>query len=700
MNRNTISVLLLLFLLTVSCTKKRYKDALTPEQELESFDLDKNFTAELFAAEPQITNPVEMVFDEFGGIYLVEMPDYPYKPEEGKGTGRIRKLIDSDGDGKIDQSVIFADSLSEATSILPYKGGLLVTAAPDIFYMKDTTGDFRSDLKEVVFTGFFKNNSETQITSLRYGIDNWIYASNHGQAGEITFNRKPNAPAISVKGGDFRFRLDKGLFEVETGPAQFGQTLNDWNHRFVTQNTLYIQQSVIPWRYIHRHENLPVIRGVKNVGDPEGIMFQRTPAPYWRAERTRRRQEQYAEQKLDRKEYAEGHFTGASGGTHYGGHAFPEGYYGSIFTGDVAGNLVHRSVMNMHTDSVFYHAQRADSDKNREFLASDDPWFRPVNFSVGPDGNLYVLDMYHQHIETPVSIPEDLQTDMDFNNGKQYGRIWCIVPKNANAKKKLTSDLSKMTSEQYVQMLTHPNQWNRIQAQRLLVERQDKTVINSLTALLKTNKDPRSRLHALYTLEGLDALNEELVKLSLSDDHPGVREHGVILAERYATLLPLLLEKTKDPSVRVVMQATLSLGQFPSGATLPAMAGVLDKHVYDPWFRMAVLSSETGSSLAFFQYLVKEKSFLRNDAEGKKKFIEEFSYTISSANRKGEMSRLVALTTQSGPDWQLPVLKGMAKYLKKPDHKKPDAELVATVKKIEEADAEIQAILKEINIGL
>jgi putative membrane-bound dehydrogenase-like protein len=700
MNRNTISVLLLLFLITVSCTKKRYKDALTPEQELESFDLDKDFTAELFAAEPQITNPVEMVFDEFGGIYLVEMPDYPYKPDEGKGTGRIRKLIDSDGDGKIDQSVVFADSLSEATSILPYQGGLLVTAAPDIFYMKDTTGDFRADLKEVIFTGFFKNNSETQITSLRYGIDNWIYASNHGQAGEITFQRKPDAPSISVKGGDFRFRLDRGLFEVETGPAQFGQTLNDWNHRFVTQNTLYIQQSVIPWRYIHRHENLPVTRGVKNVGDPEGIMFQRTPPPYWRAERTRRRQEQYAEQKLDRKEYAEGHFTGASGGTHYGGHAFPEGYYGSIFTGDVAGNLVHRSVMKQYADSVFYQAQRAGSDKSREFLASEDPWFRPVNFSVGPDGNLYILDMYHQHIETPVSIPEDLQTDMDFDNGKQYGRIWRIVPKNAKAREKLTADLSGMTSQQYVQMLTHPNQWNRIQAQRLLVERQDKTAVASLIELCKTHQDPRTRLHALYTLEGMDALDAELVKLALNDAHAGVREHGVILAERYASLLPLLLEKTKDSSARVVMQATLSLGQFPSGNILPALAEVTDKHVSDPWFRMAVLSSETGSSLRFFEYLVKEKSFLKNNKGGTKKFVEEFAYTISSAGRKGEMSRLLALTSQSGTAWPLPVLKGMAKYLKKTDHKKPDAELIETLKKMKGADTETAAVLNEIHAAL
>lgn len=699
MNCNAI-LLLMLLSLAVGCKEKRYKDALTPDQELESFDLDKDFSAEIFAAEPLVTNPVEMVFDASGNIYLVEMPDYPYKPQEGKGQGRIRKLTDSDGDGRIDQSTIFADSLSEATSILPYQGGLLVTAAPDIFFMKDTSGDARADVKEVVFTGFFKNNSETQITSLRYGIDNWIYASNHGQAGEITFKRKPDAPAISVKGGDFRFRLDKGLFEVETGPAQFGQTLNDWNHRFVTQNTLYIQQAVIPWRYMHRHGHLPATRGVKNIGDPEGIMFQRTPAPYWRAERTRRRQEQYAEQKLDRKEYADGHFTGATGGTHYGGHAFPDGFYGNIFIGDVAGNLVHRTVLTMHADSVFYRAKRAESDQKREFLASEDPWFRPVNFSVGPDGNLYVLDMYHQHIETPVSIPDDLKEDMDFDNGKQYGRIWRIKPKNGKAKEKLTADLSKMSSGQYVQMLAHPNQWHRINAQRLLLERQDKSAVIPLTDLLKTHPDPKVRLHAFYTLEGLDALNADLVKIALQDSHAGVREHGVILAEQFPSLLPVLLEKTKDTSARVVLQATLSLGQLPASAALPTMAEAIDKHIYDPWFQMAVLGSETGSSLPFFQYLLNERAFLKTDAKGKKKFVEDFAYVVSSRNTKGEMSRLMSLTSQADAGWQLAILKGLAKYLKRPDRQKPNADLVASIKKIKGSDAETKKMLDEINADL
>ncbi|MDH5251538.1 MAG: dehydrogenase, partial [Cyclobacteriaceae bacterium] len=157
-------------LLCLSCAEKRYAEPLSPEKALESFHLREGFSIETFAAEPHVFDPVEMVFDEHGNAYVVEMPDYPFKPEPGQEVGRIRLLVDSDGDGNIDKSVIFADKLSEATSILPWKGGLLVAAAPHILLLKDTNNDFRADVKEELFTGFFKDNSEAQITNLRFGV--------------------------------------------------------------------------------------------------------------------------------------------------------------------------------------------------------------------------------------------------------------------------------------------------------------------------------------------------------------------------------------------------------------------------------------------------------------------------------------------------------------------------------------------------
>ena len=320
MKRTTNYLIITALLLTsTTCFKERYPGPLLPEEALQSFQLNEEFQIEIFAAEPQVTDPVELVFDERGAAYVVEMPDYPYKPEVGQAKGRIKKLIDTDGDGRIDQSVVFAGGLSEATSALPWQEGLLVTAAPHIYFLKDTTGDDRADIKEVLFSGFFENNSEAQITNLRFSVDNWVYAANFGQPGEVSFARNPEAPPLSMRGGDFRFRLDQGLFELATGPTQFGQAINDWGHRFMTQNTLHLRQAVIPYRYLDRNPALPSKTAVVNISDHDLRMFQDTPPPYWRAERTRRRQKRYDEENLDRVEYAEDHFTGASGATVYAG---------------------------------------------------------------------------------------------------------------------------------------------------------------------------------------------------------------------------------------------------------------------------------------------------------------------------------------------------------------------------------------------
>jgi putative membrane-bound dehydrogenase-like protein len=603
-----------------------------------------------------------------GNAYVVEMPDYPYPPKDGKGTGRIRLLMDTSGDGRIDKSIIFADSISEATSILPWKGGLIVTAAPYIMYLTDTTGDFHADTKEILFSGFFNQNSEAQITSLRFGIDNWIYANNRGQDGLINFSRKGGAPPLSVRGADFRFRLDRDEFEPETGPGQFGQTLDEWGHRFFTENAIHLQQAIIPWRYLHRHPYLPSTTAVINISDHDPIMYQETPPPYWRAERTSRRNKQYKEQKLTRVEYAEDHFTGASGGTIYMGDAFPKEYYGNIFTGDVAGNLVHRDVLTLMPDSTRFVAKRAVKEKDREFLSSTDPWFRPSNFTVGPDGYLYVIDMYRQHIETPVSIPEDLQTDMDFLRGIDKGRIYRIVPKNRSDVKPISANLKSMQSAQVVEQLASSNQWWAIQAQKLLLERQDVSVVPSVKSMFTSHQNPVARVHALFVLEALNVLNASLVNRAMKDNDPNMRENALILSERYPELLPMVIVATTDSFARVTMQATLSLGEFKSPKVIPALAAVLKKYWRDRWFRIAVLSSDAGSSLELLG-LVNKGDFFKDYKPEKSSFIEDFSYIISFRNRPEEITRLLkfisAPSFKTENRWHLAALKGISKGIRK-----------------------------------
>ncbi|MEX2594566.1 MAG: PVC-type heme-binding CxxCH protein [Anditalea sp.] len=667
MPRN-ISLLAFIILLGFSCAEKRYPDPLSPEEALETFQLHEGFEIEMFAAEPHVWDPVSMVFDEAGNIYVVEMPDYPYKPEPGEGQGKIKLLRDTDGDGKIDESTVFADNLSEATSVLPWKDGLLVTSAPHIYYLKDTDGDFVADSREELFSGFFENNSEAQITNLRFGVDNWIYAANNGQPGEVTSSLDPEAAPVSMRGADFRFRLDRGQYEKTTGPAQFGLTMDDYGNRFFTQNTIHIQHAVIPRRYMFRHDHLPSTTSTTNISDHDLIMFQETPPPYWRAERTRRRNETYQEQNLDRTEYAEDHFTGASGGTIYTGDAFPEEFYGNIFTGEVAGNLIHRDVLTPRADDPTFVASRAEEEKNKEFLASTDPWFRPANFTVGPDGYLYVIDMYRQHIETPVSIPDDLKEDMDFLNGSEHGRIYRIKPANENQREVSNPQLDNKPTAEYVALLAHPNQWWRLQAQRLILEKQDASVVPAVQSLFEENDDPRARVHALYVLEGLDALSASIVQQAMKDPHPGVRKHGIILSERFPENLPLLLESASDSSVQVAFQTSLSLGEFSGPEVVNALARIVEQYGQNQWFKRAVLSSEAGSSIALLDVLLKNNSFFEGAEEAKLSFFEDFSHVIGSRNQKEQVNAyfdLLSSALEEEEAWQRAGIRGFAKGLEK-----------------------------------
>lgn len=662
------STIFLLLIVVMSCKNERYPGPLDPQEALESFQLREGFRIEVFAAEPQVLDPVSMIFDARGDAYVVEMPDYPFMPEHGHGQGRIRLLQDTDGDGRVDNSVIFADSLLEATSILPWKGGLIVTAAPDILYLKDTDGDFKADQREILFTGFFENNSEAQVTSLRFGIDNWIYAANNGQAGQVTFKRKPDAPALSTAGADFRFRLDRDAFELESGAGQFGQAFDDWGNKFITHNTLHIRQVLVPYRYLHRNPNMRTVSPLLNISDHELEMFQITPPPYWRAERTARRQQQYREQNLDRVEFAEDHFTGSSGGTVYDGDAFPPEYYGNVFTGDVAGNLVHRDVLLSVKDSPAIVARRDAGEKANEFLASTDPWFRPASFTVGPDGYLYVIDMYRQHIETPLSIPEDLKEDMDFLRGNDRGRIYRIRPAKDDASGQPVSNLKELPTGELLQLLSHPNRWYRRVAQRLLVERHDASAVPAAEVLVAEHNDPRTRLHALYVLEGLDALSAKTVGAALADAHPGVRKHALMLAERYPELGQRVLHATSDSVVQVAFQAALSAGQFSGPEVVRALAEVTLRHGTDRWIRTAVLSSQAGTSMPLINEL-QTRDFFRQPAQWKLQFVEDFAFAVgkenASAGVRQFLENLKKPAMAGDARWQAAAVKGFTEGLAK-----------------------------------
>jgi putative membrane-bound dehydrogenase-like protein len=566
-----------------------------------------------------------MVFDEDGRIYVAEMLDYPADPPPGKpARSRIRLLEDADGSGKFGRNSIFADSVLEVSGMMPWRGGLIVTSAPDILFLKDTNGDGKADIREVLYTGFPKVDPEFRVTTPRLGIDNWIYCSNYGQEGSIRSAKHPERTPVSVGGADFRFNPVRDLAEATSGTAQFGSTFDVWGNRFITQSTMHVRHVVVARQYLARAPRLnagTVMQEISDHGRPSGRMFPLTQPQAWRLERTRLRQERYHENKLDSvrplnpsTEMAGGYFTAASGGTIYSGDSFPEKYRGNLFTGEVSGSLVHRDVLS--PDGVTFAASRAFEERDREFMASTDPWFRPCNFANGPDGNLYVIDMYREFIEAPSAIPEIIRRTMNFRSGETMGRIFRIAAKDSPGRRNLKPNLGHASTAELVRNLEGPNGWHRETAHRLLVERQDSAAVPLLKHLLATSEYPWARIQALWTLEGLGAIDSSTVTNALQDAHPRVREQAVRVAEE---LIPdsksvekALLAMTSDPDVRVQFQLAFTLGQMRGERIMDALADLASQHGDDRWFHIAVLCSVQDSADQFFDRILSKRKLADN----------------------------------------------------------------------------------------
>jgi len=663
-----------IFLLVGCSRKKSESPALPPEAALKSFRLSDDFRIELFVSEPQVLSPVEMVFDENGKIYVAEMLDYPEDPPPGKpARSRIRLLEDRDGDGRTDQAIIFADQVLEVSGLQPWKGGLIVTSAPDILFLKDTNGDGIADERRVLYTGFPKVNPEARITNPRLAIDNWIYASNTGSDGRITAPDYPQRPAILVRGTDFRFRPDRGIAEPASGPAQFGSTFDDWGNRFITQNTIHLRHVVLPMQYLGKTPFLEIPAVAEDISDhgrPSSPIFPLTQPQAWRVERTRVRQQRYNENQLNRTEQVGGYFSAASGSTVYNGDVFPKEYWGNVFTGEVNGNLIHRDVLK--PDGVSFSASRAKDGV--EFLASTDAWFRPCNLANAPDGNLYLTDIYRMFIETPESIPEELKKNMDFWAGDTMGRIYRIVPNKPLRQRDLKPKLGVATTPELVQLLESTNGWHRQTAQRLLLERQDATAIPLLTKLAEESTVPQTRLHALWALEGLSALDAAQVAKALRDQDFHVREHALRLSEPFLetseALKSAVFAMTHDPEPRVQFQLAMTLGNSKDRRALSALVDLALQRAADPWFRTAILSSVAESASEFFDRLRAKRSSVENPD-----LLTQLGSLIGGKHDVSEINRfLKALGTQANPDAGL---NGLARGLKLAGIKNlnvPDAE--------------------------
>ncbi|MEW6158779.1 MAG: PVC-type heme-binding CxxCH protein [Verrucomicrobiota bacterium] len=562
-----------------------------PVEALKSFRLaDANLIIERVASEPEVVSPVAMAFDADGNLFVAEMSDYP----KGPPGGRIRFLQDRDGDGEFEHALVYAEQLPFPNGVLPWNGGVLVTAAPDILFLRDTNGDGQADERRVLFTGFGTGNQQLRVNGLTWGLDNWVYGANGRNDGEIRRADSPDAPSISIRRRDFRFQPATGEFESLAGPSQFGCARNDWGDRFLSWNTILIRHVVIEQRYLNRNPFLTNPESIQNLAPPDeaGEVFPLTPAP------------------LVFNEESSSHFNALAGLTLFRGDALGPEYAGNAFAGESLRNLVHRrSLVDM---GVTFRALRTETKS--EFLASTDPWFHPVNFATGPDGALYVADFYRRFVEHPDYVHDkSVVPNVPWREGAEHGRIWRIRSKEKSASSRVA--LSRMTSNQLAAMLSHPNAWRRDTAQRLLIERQDRSVVPLLASSL-TNRSANAwhRVHSLWILEGMNSLPDALLRTVLTNADVEVRRQALLLVGSHlndpAKWTDLLTQATRDSNLRVAFQAVLTIGSFPEPIRNPVLVEAAVRHAHDSWFALAILSAPN-TSFDFTQRLIARASDFR-----------------------------------------------------------------------------------------
>ena len=513
----------------LSCAKQQ---ASPPE-----FKIEPGFSLQLVASEPQIKDPVDFEFNEKGEALVLEMPGYPFEDKQS----RIVILKDKNNDGVYDDQVIFAEGLQLASSILPFRNGVLVAAPPYLLHVKDIDQDNKADVVDTLMGGFATENLQHNYNGLTYGLDNWIYAVNGGNSGK-PYWWGDTTSILDLRGQDFRFNLEKKIMErLGESSGGFGLGMDEFGHLFETHNTNHIASLVFPDRYLAKR-HLVKDHSLFTISDHEENGLSRI---YPIGEQ---------ESRVNHPEQS-GYFSGACGITYYGGGALGNDFENTVWVADVVLNLIHVDKIKP-TGATFSASRMIDK---KEFMASTDRAFRPVNMTVGPDGAMYIVDMYREVIEHPEWIPDDIEKGLNLEAGKDKGRIYKVTRADATEFDFKTFQ----TVQGMIANLEHTNQWVRNTAHRLLIDSElNEEQVNSITHLL-SSKNEMSRLHSLWILHLKNKLKVDLLLNSLRDTLPGIRENALIMAENYFVKDEIIIEKCMtlcaDTDQRVRMQAALTL---------------------------------------------------------------------------------------------------------------------------------------------
>ncbi|HEV3145721.1 MAG TPA: PVC-type heme-binding CxxCH protein [Gemmataceae bacterium] len=643
--------------------------ARSSQEEQKTFQLHPGFRIELVACEPQIMDPVAMTFDQDGRLYVAEMRGYP---NEGYGTGNItsgciKLLEDRDGDGFYETSTVFADGLRFPMSIQPWGKGIIVSVAPDIIYFEDTKGTGKADVKKVLYTGFGLDNIQQLLNSLQWGMDNWVYGCNGASGGTIRSLEKLDAPPVVLSNRGIRFHPEvPGSLEPMSGGGQYGLSPDAWQNWFVNTNTQHLRQIILPDQYLRRNPGMTVSATTFDIPEhgPACKVYRISPFEQWRVERTQRRKTGPDSARFPSTELVPGgYITSACSPLVYEADRYPKEYQHNVFLCEPANNLVMRD--SLEEKGSIFTAKRPDKEK--EFFASTDTWCRPVHLSLGPDGCIYMVDFYREVIETPRSLPDDMKPKLVLKS-QERGRIWRIVPEGEYKPRK--PQMSKMSSAELVPLLADPNIWWRLNAQRLLVERQDKTVVAELRKLAQECEFVPGQAHALWTLKGLAALEEADVVSALQDQSSAVRGQALRLAEKTMSsprVREIAVKLADDSSAPLRLQAAFSLGADHSPEITQALGRLIRRDGNDPWIAAAVLSSSYHCAAELLDSLMRDGEFAKSATPAQRQIVVKLASQIGATGSDADFAKFLQFLAD--PDrpglaaWQSELLQGLSQGL-------------------------------------
>lgn len=608
--------------------------AKSPAQALRTMRVPAAFKIELVASEPLVNDPIGFDWGIDGSLWVVEMGDYPLGSDGmGSGGGRVKHLIDTDGDGSYDQADLFLDKIPFPTGIKVFGGGILVSTAPDVFYAEDTDGDGKADRHEILYSGFAEGNQQHRVNGLRWGLDNWLYLANGDSGGRIHSIRTDET--LSISGRDLRIRPDSGAMDAVSGPTQFGRNRDDWGNWFGGNNSNPMWHYVLEDYVLRRnpHVAAPPIR--KQVADQPGA------APVFPTSRTLTRFNDF-----DRAN----RFTSACSPIVYR-DSFLQELVGQAFVCEPVHNLVHRHVMRR--DGVSFASSRVATEEQSEFLTSSDNWFRPTMIRTGPDGALWIADMYRMVIEHPKWIPANWQRQLDLRAGHDRGRIYRITRLDDQRTPAAAATFDDQDSMTLLKQLQSTSGWRRDTAQEMLVRKNDPETIAPLQLIAITSSTPLGRLHALCTLDGMGSLKSDILATALRDKHAGVRRHAVRLASQFdddeiQRLVTSLSASEADAPVQ--MQIAITLGHFDSPLAGQALGRMAVEHAEQTYLYAACVSSIQEDNLADVM-----QGALAGDEAPPGQLLEDLLAISAAVGNQGIVSTLLVNWTAKAPyePWQI-----------------------------------------------